>query len=107
MASNHSAHDTAHHLIPLPTYYKIFGALIVMTVITVLAAQVDFGALNAVVAFGIATVKAVLVAGWFMHLKYDDKLNRVILLSGVFFLIVLWFFCIMDESTRNAVTSTL
>ncbi len=100
-------HSDEHHIIPLPMYFKIFGALIVLTVITVLAAKVNFGAFNAVVAFGIASVKAALVLGYFMHLKYDNLMNRVIIGSGVFFLIVLWFFSILDLGTRVAVESPL
>lgn len=94
-------------MIPFDVYIKVFLALIVLTVITVLAAQVDFGALNAVVAFGIASVKAGLVLAIFMHLKYDNLLNRVIIGSSVFFLIVLYFFCIVDEVTRIVEKSTL
>lgn len=101
------AHDSAHHIVPAKTFYNVFAALIVLTVITVLAAQVDFGAFNAFVAFGIATVKAVLVLGYFMHLKYDDKMNRVIFISGVFFLIVFWLFCLVDEVTRVIINPTL
>ena len=99
--------DTSHHIIPFPTYFKVFGALIVLTIITVAAAQVDFGTMNAIVAFGIATVKALLVAGFFMHLKYDDRLNRLVLASAVFFLVVLYFFSILDEYTRVYQGSTL
>jgi cytochrome c oxidase subunit 4 len=94
-----------HHIIELSVYYKVFATLIGLTLITVGAAQIDFGAMNTVIAFLIATVKAVLVLAIFMHLKYDDKLNRVIIAAGAFFLLVFWFFCILDESTR-VVTST-
>lgn len=93
-------HSDPHHIIPLATYFKIFGALIVLTVVTVGAAQIHFGAFNAVVAFGIASVKASLVLGYFMHLKYDNLMNRVIIGSGVFFLLVLWFFSVLDIGTR-------
>lgn len=96
-----------HHHITFDVYMKVFWALIGLTVITVLAARVDFGVLNAVVAFTIATLKAVLVLGYFMHLKYDNMLNRVIIASGVFFLIVLYFFCTVDEITRVVEKSTL
>lgn len=89
-----------HHIIPLKTYLQIFGILIGLTIVTVLAAKLDFGAFNAVVAFAIASVKAALVLGFFMHLKYDNLMNRVIIGSGVFFLIVLWFFSILDIGTR-------
>lgn len=100
-----STHE--HHIIPFATYLKVFIALLVLTVITVAAARVDFGALNAVVAFAIASVKAGLVLAIFMHLKYDDKLNRVIIGSSVFFLIILWIFCILDIFTRVGQSSTL
>lgn len=106
--TNHDSHGgDSHHIIPLPTYYKIFGALIALTIITVAVTKVDFGAFNAVVAFGIASVKAALVLGYFMHLKYDNMMNRVIIASGVFFLIVLWFFSVLDIGTRAIETSPL
>lgn len=99
--------DGAHHIIPASTYWRVFWILIALTVITVVAAQIDFGSLHAVVAFGIATVKAVLVLGFFMHLKYDDMMNRVIIGSSFFFLLILWLFSIVDEVTRIVQQSTL
>lgn len=99
--------EAAHHIIPLGDYVKVFIALIILTVITVAAARFDFGVLNTVIAFFIASVKAVLVLAIFMHLKYDDMLNRVIIGSAAFFLIVMYFFCIVDEVTRIVQKSTL
>lgn len=96
--------DHGHHIIPLNDYLKVFGALIFLTVITVLAAQVDFGVLNPIIAFAIASVKAGLVLAIFMHLKYDNMMNRVIIASSAFFLLVMYFFCIVDESTRIVIT---
>ena len=101
-------HDAnSHHIVELPTYFKVFGTLIFLTFITVAASRFDFGTFNSIVAFAIATVKAVLVASIFMHLKYDDKMNRIIILSAFFFLLVLWFFSILDEMTRVVQHSTL
>lgn len=105
MANNH--HDSEHHIIPLALYIRIFLTLIGLTVVTVLAARFDFGAMNAVVAFAIATVKAGLVLAFFMHLKYDNMMNRVIIFSGLFFVVVLYFFCVLDEATRIVQHSTL
>lgn len=106
--NGHTTHGSdEHHVISLPTYYKIFGTLIGLTIVTVLAAKIDFGAFNAVVAFGIASVKATLVLGYFMHLKYDNLMNRAIIGSGVFFLLVLWFFSILDIGTRVVTESPL
>lgn len=99
--------ENHHHIIPLNTYLKVFAALIGLTVITVAAAQIDFGALNTIIAFGIASVKAGLVLAIFMHLKYDNVMNRVIIGSSVFFLLILWFFSILDIVTRVKVEAVM
>lgn len=101
MASNE------HHIIPFGTYVKILLALLVLTVITVAAAQVDFGPLNTIIALFIASVKAALVLAYFMHLKYDDKLYLVAFGTGIFFLILLYFFSALDIHTRIIQDSVL
>ncbi|TGK02922.1 cytochrome C oxidase subunit IV [Leptospira langatensis] len=89
-----------HHLISVQTYSLVFAALIVGTVITVLVAQVDFGAMNTVIAMLVATIKASLVLAFFMHLKYDNVMNRVIFGSGFLFLLLLFGFSVADIFTR-------
>ena len=96
-----------NHIIPFGVYIKVLSALLILTVITVAVAQVNFGAWNAVIAMGIATVKAALVLLYFMHLKYDDKIYPVIFLTGVFFLIVIFLFCEFDLITRIPQESVL
>ena len=101
------SHDSAHHVIPASTFYKVFACLIGLTVLTVAASKVDFGFMNTIVAFGIATVKAGLVLAIFMHLKYDDMMNRVIIACAFFFLLVMYLLCEIDEITRVLQRSTL
>lgn len=76
--SNHSEveHHEEHHS-HLKLLGIVFGTLLVFTVITVLVSFVDFGAdwANIVIAMAIASVKASLVAVYFMHLKWEDKLT--------------------------------
>lgn len=96
-----------HHIIPLKTYVHVLLALFVLTVITVGASRIDFGALNFFVAMAIATVKAALVMAYFMHLKYDDKLYLWIILLSVFFLFVMFGFSHLDIVTRVFQPSTL
>jgi cytochrome c oxidase subunit 4 len=94
-------HEQKHvHHIPLDVYFKIFGGLLVLTAITVAASRVDFGSMNTVIAMLIASVKAALVLGFFMHLKYDDKIYAVMFGSAVFFLVLLYFFSWIDIYTR-------
>lgn len=95
------------HVTSFGTYFKVAAALIILTFLTVGAHQLDLGPLKAPVAFLIATVKAILVMGWFMHLKYEGKLNKVIFGSGFFFLVLLLFFCALDILTRMIETSTI
>ena len=89
-----------HHIIPLNVYFKVISALMVLTVVTVAASRVDFGAMNTVIAMLIASVKAFLVLSFFMHLKYDDKMFTVAFGTSVFFLIVLYFFTWVDIYSR-------
>lgn len=53
-----------------------FAALIVLTIVTVKIAKVDFGsvAINITIAMLIASIKGLLVALYFMHLKWEEKL---------------------------------
>ena len=96
-----------HHIIPLNVYVKVLSILLVLTAITVAAAQVNFGPWNTVIAMGIASVKAGLVLAFFMHLKYDNKLYLVCFCTGLFFLAVLYFFTYLDILTRIKVDTVL
>jgi len=91
---------SGHHIIPFKTYLAVLITLLIFTVITVAAARVDFGALNAYIAMAIASIKAALVMMFFMHLKYDDKSYLVIFGTGIFFLIVMFSFTQLDIVTR-------
>src|ERR1700730_4185109 len=89
-----------HHIIPFGVYIKVLSLLLLLTAITVAAAQVNFGPWNTVIAMGIASIKAGFVLAFFMHLKYDNKLYAVCFGTGVFFLLVLYFFSWLDIVTR-------
>lgn len=61
------------HIVPISVFNKVFATLLVLTGVTVLVAQYDFGSLNVIVAVLIASIKAGLVATFFMHLKFEGK----------------------------------
>lgn len=95
---------TAHsHSVTSPKVYAtVLGALLVLTVVTVTAAGIDFGPYNTVIALVIATLKASLVALFFMHLRHD-KFNAVVFLGGVLFLAVFLIFTLFDINSRVTV----
>jgi cytochrome c oxidase subunit IV len=91
------------HAITTKTYATILGVLLALTVITVLAAGVNFGShsVNVVIALAIATTKGTLVALYFMHLRHDKPLYGIIFVTGLVFLGVLLLLCFVDIGTRD------
>jgi cytochrome c oxidase subunit 4 len=71
------------------TSYKLNGIvlliLLILTTVTVLAIKFHFGAFTVAVALLIACVKAFIVLTYFMHLKFENLLLRL-MVSGVFLL---------------------
>ena len=102
-----SQHDThhddhgGHHVTPLWLYHLIFGGLLCLTVITVWIAQFDFGPANTVIAMFVATIKASLVALFFMHLLHDERLNALTFGFGLLFVCLFFLFPLVDIGTRT------
>lgn len=87
---------------PLKTYFIIYGALLVLTVVTVGVSVIGLpSTLSIVVAMAVATVKAVLVGTWFMHLKYDRKFNVFVFLASFWFMAIFFIFTMTDLSSRG------
>lgn len=85
----HGGHDDGKvhvHIAPAPFYWGIFGALVCLTVITVKVSYYDFGSANTVIALVVATMKASLVAAFFMHLRHDKLFNTLSFVGAFLFL---------------------
>ena len=93
------------HAVPVSLYYRVFATLIVLTVITVAVAYVDFGPMNDVVAMTIACTKATLVILYFMHVRWSGKLVWLFAASGFMWLIVLLAITFGDFVSRDWLTS--
>jgi cytochrome c oxidase subunit 4 len=90
-----------HSKSPLLTYFLVWGALLVGTVLTYEVAKIDLGPFNSVVALVIATTKALLVAVFFMHLKdASERLLKLVVASTIFFLMILLFLTLTDYVSR-------
>lgn len=95
----------AGHISPKSTYIGIFGALMVCTMVTVLAAFTNLGNLNFPVAIAIAIVKATLVVLFFMHVKYASKLTKLIVGVAFFFLGIMLTLTFADYLSRGWFTA--
>jgi len=99
--STHTEHTHEHADHGAGLYVKTLLALLVLTVITVGASYVDFGSGNVVIALFIASIKAILVALFFMHLKDDKPVNAIIAVAGFLFLGIFLMFDFIDFGTRD------
>jgi cytochrome c oxidase subunit 4 len=98
---NKEAGMSEHSESSLTTYVVIWLTLLAGTALTVFAARIDLGPFNAAVALTIATVKALLVALFFMHIRgASEKLLKLVVISTIFFLFILLALSMADYSTR-------
>lgn len=86
------------HVAPLWVLGVVFAALMILTVVTVLAIRVDLGALNIWIAMLIAAAKGALVALYFMHLRYDKPLNALVFIASLLFVAFFIGFALMDTA---------
>jgi caa(3)-type oxidase subunit IV len=84
--SDHAAHAEAHHV----NYVRIWQILLALLVISVLGPMVGIKIVTLITAFGIAVVKAYLVAKNFMHLNVQPRF--VVYLLGTTLVFMLLFY---------------
>lgn len=82
-------------------YVFVLLGLLVLTLATYLAAKVDLGKLNIMVAFAIATAKGALVVLYFMHARYSSRVTRVVIGAGLGWLAILFTLTLSDYLTRT------
>ena len=90
MAQQQQHEDEYTHVVPASLYVGIWAALMIGTLITVLASFAELGPFNIVVALLIATIKGTLVVLFFMHLRWDSKLFGRLFWAGAFLAIAVY-----------------
>ena len=91
-------HDGEHHVVGWKILTVVFLALMVLTILTVAAINVDLGPLNIVVALGIALVKALLVVFIFMHIWWDRAFHGLLIGGSLFFVTLFIAFTMIDTA---------
>ena len=98
MAAN--AHSEGKHLGPAQ-YVMVWAALMVLTGVTLAVWKTNMSfELRVVAALGIATVKAALVALFFMHLWDHGGATRLVLAASMMFVVLLIGLTLADNMTR-------
>ena len=88
------------HIATVRLYVSVFLALLVLTFVTYQVARFDFGWLNTPVALAIAVTKASLVVIFFMGVRYNTPLTKVVVIGGFFWLFILFGLGMMDYISR-------
>jgi cytochrome c oxidase subunit 4 len=106
MSSTPLAH--AHQVIPVRVYIINLLVLTALMLLTIAASKVQLPgigpisgvAVNNIVAMTIATIKALLVILYFMHIKWASNLTRLWVMAG-FVCVSLMFIILIDYGTRS------
>ncbi len=116
LASEEHAHEHVH-VTPFWPMFWVFAILLLLTGLTVWSSNIHdivignttipIGATpHIIIAMLIATVKAILVAAYFMHLKYDKPVNTIVVASTLFGVVLFIGLTIADFSARGIHEST-
>ena len=105
-------HD-GHHVTPWQVLVGILFVLLGLTFLTVVSAQFETWLIglgvhithfwNVIIAMVIALAKATLVCMYFMHLKHDNPLNTMILMTTLFVFLLFILFTGIDLYERDAI----
>jgi cytochrome c oxidase subunit 4 len=101
MADEHASDHAPHvHVTSLGVYFAVFAALAAGTLLTWYASTIDLGWANTPIALLIATIKAVLVILFFMHVIHSTRLTWVVVIGSFLWLGVLFVLTFADYLTR-------
>ncbi len=89
------------HVTPVTTYLGIFGALMVLTFLTVWVSTIDLGEISVAVALAIAVAKALLVILFFMHVRESKPLTQAVVAGGFLWLFILLTLLLSDYFSRG------
>jgi cytochrome c oxidase subunit 4 len=92
--------DTTHHIVPYRTYGLILVLLLTLTGISVAVTQIELTRWATIVALLIASTKSAFVLAIFMHLKFDQKVYRVMTIFVVLVVIAVIVLTFFDYGFR-------
>jgi cytochrome c oxidase subunit IV len=92
--------NVSHHIVSYRTLTAVWVALLFLTAATVLVTRTDLGAGKVWGALAIASLKSGLVIAFFMHLKYEARLFKIILFVALATLAIFIGFTFFDVLYR-------
>jgi cytochrome c oxidase subunit 4 len=100
MAHGHGGETEEHHIVGYGVYVVVWVTLLVLTALTVAVAGLELGKISVLTALAIATCKSWVVANHFMHLKYEDRVFKIMVVVALGTLAVIIGLTFFDVSFR-------
>ena len=79
--TTHAANE--QHVVPYRLYVVVWGALLVLTVLTVAVSYLDMKHVTVLTAMLIATCKGMLVLLYFMHIRFEKPMYIAMILAAL------------------------
>lgn len=99
--NNHTEQES-HHIVSYREHFSTWLGLILLTIMTVTVSVygADLYSLTVLTAMVIASTKALVVAYYFMHLKYDHKMYHIMIAIVMVLFISFMVLTYLDYVTR-------
>jgi cytochrome c oxidase subunit 4 len=92
--------DTNHHIVPYRTYGLILVLLLVLTGISVAVTQIELSRWATLAALLLASTKSAFVLAVFMHLKFDQRIYKVMVVFIILVFIAVMVLTFFDYGFR-------
>ena len=92
--------DSNHHIVSYRTYGLILLLLLTLTTVSVAVTQIELTKWSTAVALLLATTKTAFVLAIFMHLKFDQRMFRVMAILIFSLLVVVIIVTFLDYAFR-------
>lgn len=92
------SNESNHHIVKYKTYFFVLIALLTFTTISVAITGISLGRLAVIGALLLASAKSSLVLWYFMHLKYESKALRIMVVLVLFVFVAVMIITFLDYS---------
>jgi cytochrome c oxidase subunit IV len=89
-----------NHIIPYRTFLLVLALLITLTLISVSVTQIYLGTLTVFMALLIAAIKSSFVLRIFMHLKFENKMLKFMVIAVILIICLVIFITLLDYINR-------
>jgi len=92
--------DSTHHIVSYRTYGLILLLLLTLTGVSVAVTQIELTKWSTAVALILASTKSIFVLAIFMHLKFDQRIFKVMAIFVFLLLLAVIFITFLDYAFR-------